>query len=406
MKERSHSSADSPQKVTIHQFHYHAAGEDAITNQMRFIRNSLHEAGIAGEVFAKEIKGTARSWVLPYNKETLWNSDLLLIHHSQENPKLDELLEIEVPKAIVYHNVTPADFFAHDPVAAELSRKGRLQLRRFKGKCDASFADSRFNRRELESQGIHHAEILPLFDLRDMPEVPPKATGANGSPRAPRVTGSPKQMGGKEGWHVLFVGRVAPHKNQAKLIETLYYLKALSPQSRLTLVGGEDRVYGLYLRDLVRHLDLGNSVRFAGKIPQEVLEECFASADTFLCLSQHEGFCIPLIEAMRRQLPVISTIHGAMRETLGEAGLQLQTENPKEVAAIIHTVLQNKEALSELRAGQRTQLKFIAETQDKKRVVGLLTSLVEQMRTHARGTPLHTKSRSSSHAPKETSPGA
>ena len=379
----------SPQRVTIHQFHYNAAGEDAITNQMRFIRETLHEAGIGGEVFAKEIKGTARGWVLPYNQETLWNSDLLLIHHSQQNPKLGELLEIEVPKAIVYHNVTPADFFSHDPVAAELSRQGRNQLRQFKGKCDASFADSRFNRRELEAHGIQHAEILPLFDLQDMPSVP----AAVGAPR-------------KEGWHILFVGRMAAHKNQAKLIETLYYLKALSPQSRLTLVGGEDRVYGMYLRDLVRHLDLGNSVRFAGKIPQEVLEECFASANAFVCLSQHEGFCIPLIEAMRRNLPVISTVHGAMRETLGEAGIQLQTENPKEVAAIVHTVLQNTEALLALRAGQQAQLKFIAEMQDKRRVVTLLLSIVERMRTNPRSNLQQVKTRSSVHAPKETSPGA
>src|SRR5688572_13447070 len=103
------------QGITVHQFHYHANTGDAITQQMRFIQNALKEIGIDGEIYAKKFPRKLLPQIKSFQKERLWNADLLLIHHSFGNPAFDELARVEIPKAIVYHNITPAEFYGHDP---------------------------------------------------------------------------------------------------------------------------------------------------------------------------------------------------------------------------------------------------------------------------------------------------
>src|SRR5262249_23168543 len=147
-------------------------------------------------------------------------------HHSHGNPWLKQLLAIEIPKALMYHNVTPAIFFPHDPHLATFSEQGRKQLWKFGGKIVAAFAASRFSAAELEVHGLKNVQIFPLLDLARSPIATPVSHS---------VVASPKRR------TLLFVGKLTPHKNQAFLIEILSALeKAFPGKYRLVLAGRAD----------------------------------------------------------------------------------------------------------------------------------------------------------------------
>jgi glycosyltransferase involved in cell wall biosynthesis len=346
------------QPLTVHQFHFSAAPHDAVYNQMVFLQAALREVHIDGDLFACEIKPGLEGKVQPF-ASALWDCDLLLIHHSHGNPLLKEVLKVEVPKALVYHNITPAEFFPHDPYVADLCRLGRSQLELFPNKIVESFADSRFNAKELESYGLR-AQLLPLFHL-------------NAKIPVNRVRSEKK--------NILFVGRMVPHKNQALVIRAFAYFLTLEPKSQLTLVGGQDPIYGEYLRLLISALNLQDNVRLLGKVSDAELTRLYRESGAFLCLSQHEGFCIPLIEAMKNGIPVFASARGAVGETLGGAGVELISEHPKDIAAVLAAVLKDRGTLDAILRGQAKRLGELGRLENKKTAQGLLGRLVKKLRS-------------------------
>jgi len=368
------------QRMVIHQFHYSVAPGDAVTNQMFFIQETLAAAGVGGEIFCKESKGAIAERVKPFG-EKVWNGDLLLVHHSHGNPILKDVLRVEIPKALVYHNVTPSHFSSHDPYIAELSDLGRKQLSLFRGECVALFADSQYNAGELREAGLGDSEILPLFHL-ELSEKPRPAKARRGPLR------------------LLFVGRVTTHKNQALLVEVAHALsRVMGIACEMNLVGGQDPLYGNYVRLLTRALEVEDSVRLPGKVPDEALARYFANADAFVCTSLHEGYCIPLVEAMKHRVPVFSFANTGMRETLGDAGVILKTSRPHKIAEIVAAVLENNDAVQAIRRSGDLRLKQISEIQNRERVPELLIDVVRRLRHshHALAAP---KRKREPHAPK------
>ena len=354
----------SAQRITIHQFHYSITRSDAVTNQMFFIQQSLKEVGIGGEIFAKEIRDVPASRAKPLAAESLWGCDLLLLHHSHGNPALDEILKVDVPKALVYHNITPEKFFQHDPYIAQLCRLGRKQLPLIRRAVVANFADSQFNSWELETQGFPRSPKLPLFHLgSDAPPVRKKKRG-KGAPRT-----------------LLFVGKLAPHKNQALLVKVCYYLNRFSGQSwDLVLVGGKDPIYGEYVRSLAKVLGVLPHVRFVGRADDREVEKYYRQADAFVCVSLHEGFCVPLVEAMKAGVPIFALPLAAVKETLGGAALQLKTQKPHRIAAIIAAALEKDRYPRAILKTQARRLQQMRPLQSKARVQKLCMKLVEALR--------------------------
>jgi glycosyltransferase involved in cell wall biosynthesis len=341
--------------AVVHQFHYTAAAGDAVTNQMFFIQRSLAAAGVPGDVLAIERKGIDPSRAAIFSEDHVANSDLLLVHHSHGNPALKRVLSTGARKAGVYHNVTPSEFFRHDPHMERLSRLGRDQLRELVERIPVWFADSDYNAREL---GVR-AELLPLL------EIPPI------SRRAPRRVEAP--------WRLLFVGKLTPHKDASRLIETLFHLRrSLGADAELVLVGGYDPVYGAYARQLATLLGLERHVRFAGKVSDAARDALYDDATAFVCLSRHEGFCVPLIEAMQLGIPTFALDAGAVRETLDGAGVLIRHDDPFEVARIIAAVLSSPGAVEELVAGQWERLErgapFFSSRRITDRILPLLGS--------------------------------
>ena len=358
--------AAAKQQITIHQFHFSATGSDAITNQMFFLRDSLARVGVGGDIFAHHIKGEVVGKIRPMASKEIWNCDLLLVHHSHGNPKLSSLLKVEAPKALVYHNITPAKFLRHDPTQAELCRLGRTQLTQMKPHLVGSFADSKYNSRELEELGYPVSPVLPLYDLAQWL----------------KVNAAAKKIIPKDGpWDLLFVGRVTHHKNQAALLKMFFYLKQfIHPESRLILVGGQDPVYGDYLKLLAESLGLQSSLKFTGKVTDKVLRQYYQNAKAFVSLSQHEGYCIPLVEAMAAGTPVFAAALTGDGETMGKAGVQICGTDPSEIAESIATVLESSTSVEVILRSQKQRLKEILEIQSRARVQELILALVGDLR--------------------------
>jgi glycosyltransferase involved in cell wall biosynthesis len=354
----------SGQRVVIHQFHPAVSAGDAVTRQMFFIRESLLRAGIAGEIFTTEWDGVSREAARPLSRSELWNADLLLVHHSMGHPSIDDILRLEVPKALVYHNVTPPKFFLHDLRLAGLCRLGREQLKGYRGRVVAAFADSRFNAGELESLGFERPELLPLLDLKTPPGERRKRNGSPGL--------------------LLSVGRLVPHKNQAALIAALFYLKRFSKRPyRLVLAGAGESVYVDYLRLLAKQLGVERDVEMPGQVSEEALLSLYGRAEAFVSTSLYEGFGVSLVEAMRHELPVFALSRAAVGETLGNAGLRLPSEKPGEIAAFIDDTIGASDwprTRKALLAGQRKRLLALEKEQSAEGLVRRLKARVNRLR--------------------------
>jgi glycosyltransferase involved in cell wall biosynthesis len=226
----------------------------------------------------------------------------------------------------VYHNITPARFFlGFHPHLVGLCHHGRRELAAFAPRTELGLGDSEYNRRELEAAGFRRTGVLPIvLDLARYRQPPSPVSRALFSGRRTNL---------------LFVGRVIPNKRIEDLLAVFALYRRHDPTSRLLLVGdyrGHERYYArLRERAAALSLSLSDDVVFTGHVEHDDLLAAYREADLFLCLSEHEGFCVPLVEAMAFGVPVVAYDAGAVRETLRGAGVLLQDKDPERVAEVL-----------------------------------------------------------------------
>jgi glycosyltransferase involved in cell wall biosynthesis len=177
----------------------------------------------------------------------------------------------------------------------------------------------------------------------------------------------------------LFVGRLAPNKAQHDLLKALsVYRRVFDPEARLRLVGGSSsHAYATALVDFITALQLEDAVELCGEVTDAELAAHYRAADVFVSASDHEGFCIPLLEAMHHRLPIVAYGSSAIPETLGGAGLCLASKEPTVLAAAIHRVAHDRvlrEAL--VAAGLRRLADFDLAT-DKRRMAEAVAGALE-----------------------------
>lgn len=303
---------------------------DAIGNTVTEFKRLLTQWGYESEVFADLVheKLSAR----PYREFANEPDDSLFIYHYSTGSPVNEFaLEHADRVILMYHNITPHQFFeGYIPEAARSCREGRELLRKFTGKTRFAMAVSSYNEEELKSLGFTDTAIVPCIIDFD------------------RIKPSGKKMFDDGKTNILFVGRVSPNKRHEDLIAIYrYYKEFINADSRLILVGGYDGggKYYTALRNLTQVWDL-DGVVFTGVAPDEELGDYFASADVFLCASRHEGFCIPLIEAMRFGVPVVALAKTAVKDTMGGEGLLFDEYDPSAMAEAI-AMLKEDAALRE-----------------------------------------------------------
>ncbi|MEO0492692.1 MAG: glycosyltransferase family 4 protein [Actinomycetota bacterium] len=305
--------------MRVHHFTATLSPRDAVGYHTLAVDDLLRDMGHDTTLYAQSIHPDLASRARDYRDHAGDPAaDVLLYQASTGSPVADHLLGRPEPLVLDYHNLTPAEAF--DPwephIGAELDA-GRRQLARLARRAVAAVADSQFNADELIALGLDDVRVAPvLFDPPDPPD---------------RAAGGPPTL--------LFVGRLAPNKRQQDLIAALAELRRHRPEARLTLIGAPSSArYEDALRAFAESVAPG-AVEFAGSVPYADLVASYGTADVFVCLSEHEGFCVPVIEAMGAGLPVVARAAAVLPETVGDAGLLLSDPGPSEVAAAIDQVL-------------------------------------------------------------------
>lgn len=279
-------------------------------------------------------------------------TDVLLYHHSRGwDPGLQLIKELHCRRVIRYHNVTPAKFFVgFSATDQELCERGRRELIEIAAaQCDLYLSASAFSMRELIEIGAAASRsfVVPPFHHID---------------RLARITADPQTLKKYSGdtANILSVGRVVPHKSFHHLIEVFaHYHYDYNKNSRLIIVGkgGEGlNSYSKLLHSAVQKLDLTNNVVFAGGVSDEVLKAYYLVASAFVTVSEHEGFCVPLVEAMSMELPITAYASTAIPETLGNAGVVWPERKPRLIAETIDRFVKDSDVRKAL--GQRGQRRY------------------------------------------------
>lgn len=293
---------------------------DAVSNQVMEIDRALASWGFDTGIFANTRDEFGRQSARPdeeYSSFMESEEDLLIYHYSLFCPNYRQYLESRNRRVLIYHNITPPEFFAaYDKGVAEFCRLGRELLPELAG-CDLALGDSEFNRLELVGAGFdpEKTAVLPIF-------VDYQGLLARESEKGPMDAY-------RSAFKVLFVGRAVPNKHLEDVLRAFYYYnRCIDSSSHLFLVGASwvDR-YDAQLQWLVDSFGLWGNVHFTGRVSDADLAACYRDADLFLSMSEHEGFGVPLVESMAFDLPVLAYSSTAVPYTLGGAGVTFSEKN-------------------------------------------------------------------------------
>ena len=314
----------------VHQLLAALSYGDAIGNEALAIQKHLRAAGFASDIFAEKVHPRVAHLARPlWEYPEVSSRETVCLFHFSIGSAAGRLIYHAPDRLVsIYHNITPAHFFmGFHPHLAGLCYHGRRELAAFAPRTALALGDSEFNRRELEEAGYARTGVLPIVLDLAVYERPP-------SPVVRRLYDDTRT-------NLLFVGRIIPNKRIDDLIRVFAaYQRYVNPVSRLLLVG-DYRGHERYLERLLEMVDdlRLSEVVFTGQVDDDDLYGFYRLADLFLCLSEHEGFCVPLQEAMVFGVPVIAYDAGAVRETLKGGGILLREKRPEVVAELIGEVL-------------------------------------------------------------------
>jgi glycosyltransferase involved in cell wall biosynthesis len=300
----------------IHQLLPNLAYGDAISNEAIQIRDWLRAEGYHSEIIARHIDPRVRNYCRYYESGAIQPADGLVYHHSIGNEITPVAVAHPGPKCLIYHNITPAVYYqSYRPEFACLLRHGREELWTLAHSFHVSVGVSLYNAEELALHGFTAPSVLPLAIDPIQWNMPPDEDLMR------------QMQDGKR--NLLFVGRYAPNKCQHHLVEAFAYYLALDPDARLILVGYGDPndPYIQYLQQTIEHYGIHEQVIMPGHITDAQLHAYYRTAHLFWSMSEHEGFCVPLIEAMWFDIPILAFRSSAIPETTEDAGLIFGDKN-------------------------------------------------------------------------------
>jgi L-malate glycosyltransferase len=310
------------------------ASRDAIGVHTLHLRDGLRAAGISSDIYYGSFTPDVEHEGRPVTELGRAHRDRWLLYQSSiGSPVYDILAARDEPKLVNYHNITPAALLRDwEPNVAYEASLGRSQLARLAGQSRLAVADSAFNESELVALGYQGTAVVPLLiDMQAKAEAPDGALAARLAERKAAVGGA----------DLLYLGKISPHKAPHDLVKMLDVLRRLyDPQARLHLVGSPlGETYGPALRAFITELGLDDAVSLPGSVTAAELEAYFGAADAYVSASDHEGFCVPIAEAMGHGVPIVAYGVTAVPETVGEAGLLLPDKSAVPFAAAVSRVL-------------------------------------------------------------------
>jgi glycosyltransferase involved in cell wall biosynthesis len=340
---------------------------DAIGDSARLMRDAFRAWGHPADVYALELDSDLEGDGRRFSD---WRpggpDDVVILHYALPSPLTAALKAARSRRVLLHHNITPPEFFlGYDPEMVKICALGRAEIATLADDVDLGLADSEFNRRELEALGFVRTGVLPIhLDFGRYREAPNSVLH--------RVLRDGRT-------NLLFVGRVVPNKRHDDLIRLLAYWKRfISADVRLVLVGKlpRRRHYFDALQAFFHELGFtAAEVVFAGHVDHDELLACYAAADVFVSMSEHEGFGVPLVEAMLMDVPVLAYASAAVPHTLGGAGLQFTEKDFARVGEAGHLLATDRALRDAVLAGQRRRLAAFAP----EAVLGALRGYVESL---------------------------
>jgi L-malate glycosyltransferase len=321
---------------------------DAIGDSARRVRDSLRGRGLASDLYALTIDDDLRGDVLPFERTDAGTGDVTIFHFALPSAMTRPFGELRGRRVLQYHNITPARFFApYDPALARLASLGRAELASLAGRVDLALGDSDFNRQELEALSFERTAVMPIaVDLARITDAPRRA--------------ALEEALDDELTNVLFVGRMAPNKrieDHIRLAE--HYKRYVDAECRFIFVGRYDLVprYHAMVRALiVRYRMLPERFIFTGPVPDDDLATFYRMSDAYVSLSDHEGFCVPLVEAMAADVPVLAYASTVIPETLGGAGMQFAPKDLEHAAELLGMLVYDEPVRARVLEGQRRRV--------------------------------------------------
>lgn len=318
----------------IHQLLPNLAYGDAISNHTLFIRDYLQSCGYKSEIFVRYLDQRVQEEAKVFHSSSISKQAGLIYHHSIGSELTPYAIKHPGSKCLIYHNITPAEFFQpYRPEFAKILETGRFELKQLAPHFTVSVGDSAYNAADLAASGFADPGLLPIAVEPQKWDMPADAALMT------------QLQDGKS--NLLFVGRLAPNKRQDDLVEAFAHYLTLDQQARLILAGYGDTSdpYYCYLINTIQRLNLTGHVLVTGQVDDSQLLALYRTAHLFWSMSEHEGFCVPLVEAMWFDIPILAYKSSAVPETLDEAGLMFTSKDEFFQVAVLAKLLVKDKSL-------------------------------------------------------------
>ena len=349
--------------MEIHQILPTISPGDAIGNEAQEIKRVLNEWGYKSEIYAQNIHPKINAKKYTEYKKVSSKENILIFHFSIGSEVSEFVKKLPDKKIMIYHNITPPEYFCGvNETLVNLLENGKKELRSLVDHIDLAVGVSEYNRLELQEMGFKNTDVLPI--IINFHEY--------SSPNKKLLSKYDDDF-----VNLLFVGRVTPHKRQEDIIKVFYYYKLINPKSRLFLAGSYEgcEIYSDYLKKLIQDLNL-KDVHLLGKISFNDLISYYKLADFFICMSEHEGFCVPILESMYFEVPIIAYKSTAIPFTLEDTGILVKEKNYCEIAEMVNVLIEDEELRSTLVKKQKDRL----ENFKREKIISQLESILSKVR--------------------------
>ncbi len=343
---------------------------DAVSNDTIALKQAICELGYKTAIYAENIdprlpKGVAYS----INKIPVMDSNDIIIYHLSTGTDLNyKIVEYKCKKIIIYHNITPPEYFrGYSNEAFLLSTEGLKATKYLADKVDYCLSDSFYNKKILLDMNYKCSiDVLPiLIPFEDYRKTPNKKI---------------IEAYNNSAINIIFTGRIAPNKKHEDIVNSFYYYKNyVNPNSRLFLIGsylGTEKYYQK-LKSYVAALRLSDVI-FTGHIDFDEIIAYYKIADVFLCMSEHEGFCVPLVEAMYHNVPIIAYDSSAIADTLGGSGILLQGKNPMMISEMINKLINDTNLRKTVVMNQKKRLNDFSYENIKSKFINYINKFIEE----------------------------
>jgi len=352
------------------QVYSHLLANDGVSSFICNFSNILYEHKIDNKLYGisidKHSSFDIKKWAnVNTLKHNITPKTFIIFHFAMPTPLSFMISKLDCPKVLLYHNITPPVFFEkYNTDLKNIVTDGLRQMIYMASYFSYAWGVSEYNCTQLREAGYvrtsaaNHPNDFNLFSTISPCKKIKKSKGIK---------------------NIIFVGRIAPNKRHEDIIRAFYYYHRINPNSKLTLVGSYEGFQN-YKNDLVQlSNDLKVPLNITGMVSLDELVAYYQNADLFLCMSEHEGFCVPIIEAMYFGVPVLAFDSSAVIETVGNAGIIFKQKHFPSVAHLMNEVLNNTTLLNKMKTAGKERALYYSKENVSKRLFKLIEDYASEL---------------------------